>query len=50
MVLLESVLQHIDSIPYLQSRLDGWTQDLSKMTDQTLQSPVSYTHLLGGCA
>ena len=37
-VLLESVLQHIDSIPYLQSRLDGWTQDLSKMTDQTLQS------------
>ena len=26
------------SIPYLQSRLDGWTHDLSKMTDQTLQS------------
>lgn len=37
-VLLESVLQHIDAIPYLQSRLDGWTQDLTKMTDQTLQS------------
>ena len=36
--LLETILQHIDSIPYLQSRLDGWTQDLSKMTDQTLQS------------
>ena len=36
--LLESILQHIDSIPYLQGRLDGWTQDLSKMTDQTLQS------------
>ena len=32
-VLLESVLQHIDAIPYLQSRLDGWTQDLTKMTD-----------------
>ena len=37
-LLLETVLQHIDSIPYLQSRLDGWTQDLSQMTDQTLQS------------
>ena len=37
-LLLETVLQHIDSIPYLQSRLDGWTQDLTKMTDQTLQS------------
>ena len=36
--LLETLLQHIDSIPYLQSRLDGWTQDLSQMTDQTLQS------------
>lgn len=36
--LLESILQHVDSIPYLQSRLDGWTQDLSQMTDQTLQS------------
>lgn len=36
--LLETILQHVDSIPYLQSRLDGWTQDLSKMTDQTLQS------------
>ena len=23
--LLETLLQHIDSIPYLQSRLDGWT-------------------------
>ena len=33
-----TVLEHIDSIPYLQSRLDGWTHDLSKMTDQTLQS------------
>ncbi len=36
--LLETILQHVDSIPYLQSRLDGWTQDLSQMTDQTLQS------------
>lgn len=35
---LEMILQHIDAIPYLQQRLDGWTQDLSKMTDQTLQS------------
>ena len=38
--LLETILQHIDSIPYLQSRLDGWTQDLTKMTDQTLQSQI----------
>ncbi len=37
-LLLESILSHIDSIPYLQARLDGWTQDLTKMTDQTLQS------------
>ena len=36
--LLETLLSHVDSIPYLQKRLDGWTQDLSKMTDQTLQS------------
>lgn len=37
-VLLETLLSHVDSIPYLQDRLDGWTQDLSKMTDQTVQS------------
>ena len=37
-LLLKTVLSHIDAIPYLQDRLDGWTQDLSKMTDQTLQS------------
>ena len=37
-LLLETVLQHIDSIPYLQSRLDGWTQDLDRMTSQTKQS------------
>ena len=37
-LLLRTVLEHIDSIPYLQSRLDGWTHDLSKMTDQTEQS------------
>ena len=37
-LLLRTVLEHIDSIPYLQSRLDGWTHDLSKMTDQTVQS------------
>ena len=36
--LLETLLKHVDSIDYLQSRLDGWTQDLSKMTDQTVQS------------
>ena len=36
--LLETVLSHIDSIPYLQERLDGWTSDLDQMTDQTLQS------------
>ena len=36
--LLETLLSHVDSIPYLQDRLDGWTQDLSKMTDQTVQS------------
>ena len=36
--LLETVLSHIDAIPYLQERLDGWTSDLDKMTDQTLQS------------
>ena len=36
--LLETLLSHIDSIPYLQDRLDGWTSDMSKMTDQTLQS------------
>lgn len=36
--LIEFALEHIDSIPYLQTRLDGWTQDLEKMTDQTLQS------------
>ena len=36
--LLQTLLEHIDSIPYLQDRLDGWTHDLSKMTDQTLQS------------
>ena len=36
--LLETVLSHIDSIPYLQERLDGWTSDMDKMTDQTLQS------------
>ncbi len=37
-LLLETVLSHIESIPYLQARLDGWTQDLDRMTDQTLQS------------
>ena len=36
--LLETLLSHVDSIPYLQKRLDGWTQDLSQMTDQTVQS------------
>ena len=36
--LLRTLLEHVDSIPYLQDRLDGWTKDLSKMTDQTLQS------------
>ena len=36
--LLGDILQHVDSIPYLQKRLDGWTQDLSQMTSQTRQS------------
>ena len=37
-LMLETLLSHVDSIPYLQDRLDGWTQDLGKMTDQTVQS------------
>ena len=37
-VTLETLLSHVDSIPYLQKRLDGWTQDLSLMTSQTRQS------------
>lgn len=37
-LVLEKILENIDSIPYLQERLDGWTQDLTKMEDQTLQS------------
>ena len=36
--LLETVLSHVDSIPYLQDRLDDWSQDLDKVSDQTLQS------------
>ena len=28
-LMLETLLSHVDSIPYLQDRLDGWTQDLS---------------------
>ena len=36
--LLETVLQHVDSIAYLKDRLDGWTQDLDQMTSQTKQS------------
>ena len=36
--LLETLLKHVDSIDYLQSRLDGWTQDLDQMTSQTKQS------------
>ena len=36
--LLETLLKHVDSIDYLQSRLDGWTQDLDRMTSQTKQS------------
>ena len=36
--LLETLLKHVDSINYLQSRLDGWTQDLDRMTSQTKQS------------
>ena len=36
--LLETLLKHVDSIDYLQSRLDGWTQDLDRMTSQTRQS------------
>ena len=36
--LLETLLKHVDSIDYLQSRLEGWTQDLDQMTSQTKQS------------
>ena len=36
--LLETLLKHVDSIDYLQSRLDDWTQDLDRMTSQTKQS------------
>lgn len=36
--LLETVLSHVDSIPYLQDRLEDWSQDLDKVSDQTLQS------------
>ena len=36
--LLETLLKHVDSIDYLQSRLDGWTQNLDRMTSQTKQS------------
>ena len=36
--LLETLLKNVDSIDYLQSRLDGWTQDLDRMTSQTKQS------------
>lgn len=37
-LVLEKILENIDAIPYLQSRLDGWTQDMTRMKDQTLQS------------
>ena len=36
--MLETVLSHVDSIPYLQDRLEDWSQDLDKVSDQTLQS------------
>ena len=36
--LLETVLSHVDSIPYLQDRLEDWSQDLDKVSNQTLQS------------
>ncbi len=36
--MLETLLQHVDSISYLKDRLDGWTQDLDLMTSQTKQS------------
>ncbi len=29
LALLETLLTHVDSIDYLQNRLDGWTQDLT---------------------
>ena len=38
LLLLETLLQHVDSISYLKDRLDGWTQDLDQMTSQTKQS------------
>ena len=36
--LLETVLSHVDSIPYLKDRLEDWSPDLDKVSDQTLQS------------
>ena len=38
LLMLETLLQHVDSISYLKDRLDGWTQDLDLMTSQTKQS------------
>lgn len=35
---VEWVLRHAESVELIQKRLDGWTQDLEQMTDQTRQS------------
>ena len=37
-LLLETLLTHVDSIPYLQNRLKTWSDDLEKLNDQTKQS------------
>ena len=37
-LLLETLLTHVDSIPYLQNRLKTWSDDLEQLNDQTKQS------------
>ena len=37
-LLLETLLTHVDSIPYLQNRLKTWSDDLEKLNPQTKQS------------
>lgn len=37
-VSMRFILENLDAIPVLKDRLDGWTQDLAEMKDQTRQS------------
>lgn len=37
-LLLETLLTHVDSIPYLKNRLKTWSDDLEQLNDQTKQS------------